>query len=101
MLSNGTGVRHWRRQGVVAAASAALALSAGLASAAPALAAPVASQATAAAQPLAPPGLFTWGGEEYGQLGNGVVSPPGTQLEDAESGRRDICPARRGRFDRH
>jgi alpha-tubulin suppressor-like RCC1 family protein len=39
--------------------------------AAPAVAAPGQRDARAALQALAPPGLFTWGYDDYGQLGNG------------------------------
>lgn len=66
---------RWRARGTAAAAGAAVTLMAGLAAATPAAAAPVAAQANAAAQALAPPGLFGWGSEALGELGNGVSGP--------------------------
>jgi hypothetical protein len=88
-----TKYRRWRRHGAVGAASAALALSAGLVSVAPAVAAPTTGQVAAAAQALAPPGLFAWGSEDYGELGNGVTSPPGPQGYEADAPQAVTLPA--------
>ena len=63
-------ITRWSRHSVVALTGAALVAVAG--AAVPAAAAPGQREAPAAVQALAPPSLFDWGDEIFGELGNGT-----------------------------
>jgi alpha-tubulin suppressor-like RCC1 family protein len=71
-----------RLRGSIVAAAASLTLAAGLAASVPAQAAPIAAQSPTALQALAPPGLFSWGNDFGGVLGDGRIGTLGPPLGD-------------------